>query len=76
MKPVVNGLEQSYGGDIEFLRLNAAVGEGRDVFMYYGMPGHPSYLLLAPDGEVLWRGLGPVNREVLEQAIAAYAPSS
>jgi hypothetical protein len=76
MKPVVNGLEQSYEGDIEFLRLNAAYGEGREALLYYGLRGHPSYLLLAPDGEVLWRSIGSMDREPLEQAIDTYAPSS
>jgi hypothetical protein len=76
MKPVVNGLEQSYAGDIEFLRLNAAYGEGQEAFLYYNMRGHPSYLLVAPDGEVLWRSIGPMDRESLEQAIDTNAPSS
>jgi hypothetical protein len=75
MKPVVNGLEQFYGDDTEFLRLNAGYGEGQEVFLFYGMRGHPSYLLLAPDGEVLWRGIGPLTREALEQAVDANAPS-
>ena len=76
MKPVVNGLEQTYGGEIDFLWLNAGAGEGREAFLYYNLRGHPSYILLAPDGEVLWRGIGPMNRDALEQAIDAFQPSS
>jgi hypothetical protein len=76
MKPVVNGLEEIHGGEIDFVWLNAGFGEGREAFLRFGLLGHPSYLLLSPDGEELWRGVGPFSAEELEQAIVTYLPAS
>ncbi len=69
MTPVVNGLEDKYNGQVTFIILNAAFGEGKAALGAYLMPGHPSYVLLNPSGEVLWRSFGVQFEAALETAI-------
>ncbi len=69
MAPVVNGLEEVYSSEIEFRRIDANSTEGRPAFQYFGLQGHPSYVLLNPKGEVLWQGLGEQSSEMLQEKI-------
>jgi hypothetical protein len=65
MTPIVDGLEAKYEEQVDFKFLNAALGDGKRIFEFYGLPGHPSYILLSPDGDVIWRGFGPLSAEAL-----------
>lgn len=65
MEPVVNGLEDIYGSEIDVRRLNANLPDGKTAFQYYSLQGHPSFVLLNPEGEVLWQGLGEQSSENL-----------
>jgi len=69
MTPVVNGLETTFGKLLEIRSLNAAFCEGRSAFQNYGLPGHPSYVILDPQGEVLWSAFGPQSAGVLEAEV-------
>lgn len=69
MQPVVNGLEEDHRDNIEVLRLEANKGEGLEAFRFYRLGGHPAYVLLNPQGEVLWSGLGVQSRALLETQI-------
>ena len=69
MTPVVNGLQSQFEGQVAFIILNAAFGEGKDAFEAYKLPGHPSYVLLHPSGEVVWRAFGPQTEATLKSAI-------
>jgi hypothetical protein len=66
MMPIVDGLEEDYQEEITFIRLNAAIDEGRKTFRFYNLPGHPSFLLLNPSGEVLWTGFGEMPASVID----------
>jgi hypothetical protein len=69
MTPVVNGLQSQFEGQVAFIILNAAFGEGKNAFEAYKLPGHPSYVLLHPSGEVVWRAFGPQTEATLKSAI-------
>ncbi len=69
MMPIVDGLEENYQEEITFIRLNAAAGQGRKTFRYYNLPGHPSFLLLNPAGDVLWSGFGEISENVINEEI-------
>ncbi len=69
MTPVVNGLEATFGGQVDIRSLDANSREGRPAFQDYGLPGHPSYAILDPQGEVLWSGFGPLSAEALEEVV-------
>ncbi|HSM71908.1 MAG TPA: hypothetical protein VK851_10230 [Anaerolineales bacterium] len=66
MQPVVNGLNEIYSDQIEFRELDANAPDGQQAFRAYALPGHPGYILLNPEGEVLWRGFGEQSRESIE----------
>lgn len=70
MTPVVNGLQTQFEAQIAFVSLNAAFGEGKNAFEAYQLLGHPSYVLLNPSGEVVWRAFGPQTDASLETAIS------
>ncbi len=69
MTPVVNGLETTFGEQVDIRSLNAAFGDGRSAFLNYGLPGHPSYVILDPQGEVLWSAFGPQSAGALEAEV-------
>ena len=68
MKPIVDGLEAEYGDRVSFLRLDAA-NEGRAAFAAYGLRGHPSYVIIGMEGDVLWKGVGERPGDQLRMAI-------
>lgn len=69
MTPVVNGLETTFGERIDLRSLDAASGQGKRTFQDYRLPGHPSYVILNPQGEVLWSAFGPQSAGALENAV-------
>ncbi len=71
MEPVVNGLEESYRDQLEFRRIDANTPEGQRAFRAFGLPGHPSFILLNPKGEILWRGFGQQPGEAIEAELEA-----
>ncbi|MBI3941779.1 MAG: hypothetical protein HY326_02100 [Chloroflexi bacterium] len=70
MTPVVNGLQEKYQDRVDFRRLNAEK-EGKAPFEAYHLRGHPGYILLNPDGKVLWQALGPKSAQELAAQIEA-----
>jgi len=69
MVPVVNGLEVDFDTQVEFRRIDANDRDGRAIFLSYGLRGHPSYVILNQNADVLWRGLGERPQDVLEKQI-------
>lgn len=67
MEPVVNGLEEKYQDRIEFRRIDANSPVGKAAYQAYLLQGHPAFVLLNPEGEVLWTGLGEHSPETLEE---------
>lgn len=76
MTPVVNGLGPDFEASLEVRALNVDSAEGRRAFEAFSLPGHPSYILLNPDGEELWRSFGPLPKEALLRAIMEALNSS
>ena len=69
MAPVVNGLEERYGVQIDFRWMDVNSAEGGEAFRYHQLLGHPGYVLLNPEGQVLWTGLGEQSKETLEEQL-------
>jgi len=69
MHPIVDGLETEYNETVEFIKVNASTAEGLEIFESYGMFGHPSYLILDEQGQMLWQNVGEQPAESLEDAI-------
>ncbi len=75
MQPIVNGLEADFQGRLAFVRRNATTVEGRAEMSYYRLQGHPSYVIVAPAGSMLWSGFGPIPEGVLREQMDKYATS-
>jgi hypothetical protein len=69
MAPVVDGLEEKYGDEVEFRRIDADSPIGKAAYQAYALRGHPGFILLSQDGMVLWSGLGEQPAEALEEPI-------
>jgi hypothetical protein len=70
MQPIVNGLEAEFAGQLAFERQRADMATGQALMRTYNIRGHPSYVLVAPDGEMLWSATGALPAETLRQQIA------
>jgi len=62
-------LEESFGDQVDFRRLDANGTEGKQAFQAYQFLGHPSYVILNPSSDVLWKGQGEKTFADLESAI-------
>jgi hypothetical protein len=71
MEPVVNGINDAYSDQIDFRRLDVNSKDGGAAFKYYKLIGHPGYVILDPDGKVLWSGIGEKSEDELIQQITA-----
>lgn len=74
MRPVVNGLAESYGDEVEFWSFNIASDEGQAWASHYNLRGHPAYLLLDAQGEERWRAVGVFPREMIEAELKTVLP--
>jgi hypothetical protein len=69
MEPIVDGLEEKYKNRIEFRRIDALSPEGKTAYQAYNLLGHPAFMLLNPQGELLWKGLGEQSIQDLENQL-------
>lgn len=61
----MNGIEEEFSNNVAVLRLDANQKEGQAAFRFYRLQGHPSFVLLDHQGEVLWTGLGVQEAETI-----------
>ena len=69
MVPVVDGLEEKYQEEVEFRRIDANSQTGKSAYQAYSLRGHPGFVLLSPDGTILWSGIGQLPADNLEEQI-------
>lgn len=75
MNPIVNGIAAEYRGRIDVRQLNAR-SEGNAAFAFYRLPGHPAYVVILSNGQVIWSDVGIKTREqITKQLSAALAKS-
>lgn len=67
----MNGLEEEFGDEIEFVRLNAAEPEVVQLQQGYGLRGHPSVAILGNSDEVAVLYFGPETAETLRADLTA-----
>lgn len=65
MEPIVDGLEDDFGEQVEFRRIDAGTDQGQTTFRAYSLRGHPAFVIVDPEGAVLWTGLGEQTRQAL-----------
>jgi len=74
MIPIVDGVEEQYGNQIAFKRINADVDDGPTIVQAYRIPGHPTTMFFDEEGNEVQRLLGPQPTEVVEQAVQKILP--
>ncbi len=69
MQPVVNRLEVEFGDRVHFAALDVRSADGGQWFRRLGLPGHPSIVLLLPDGTEVLRAFGITDEATLRRAV-------
>ncbi len=75
MRPVVSGLDKKYGKQVAFAAVDYYNGKNRDVVRKYRVLGHPTFVVLGKDGQVIQRFVGYTEADALEAAIKQAAGS-
>ena len=74
MAPVVHGLEQKYGDQIDFAYLDIEDPRTDEYKREFGFRAQPHIFLLDGSGEILQQWVGLVSAEELDAALQAAAP--
>jgi thiol:disulfide interchange protein len=69
MQPIVNGLEAEFREELVFEYQDATTPEGRAIMEAFGIRGHPTILVVAPDGTRLWVATGSMDAATLRTQI-------
>ena len=69
MRPAVSRLITTYEGKVEFLILDYDNGELGEYRIRYRIDAHPAFAVVGPDGVLVANFLGPVEDNLLEEAI-------
>lgn len=67
----MDGLAEKYQNQIEFRRIDALSPEGTSAYRAYNLLGHPAFIILNQQGELLWKGLGEQSSKDLEDQLIA-----
>ena len=70
MQPIVNGLENEYGSDIDFVKINIDVPNSAAAKQEYGFRYQPYFVLVDAEGEVLQTWPGYTEAALFEAAFA------
>ena len=64
MEPIVHGLENEYGGKLDFVYYDIDAPESKEAMQKYNFRVQPHFILLDTEGEILqeWFGLVPVDQ--------------
>jgi len=65
----VDGLEQKYGEQVAFQRLNVNNAEGKAALDHYRLRGHPAYVILDGKGKMRWSAVGQLSVDTLIQQV-------
>jgi hypothetical protein len=74
MAPVVHGLEQQWGADINFVYLDIDDSRNDDFKRTFGFTYQPLFILLDSEGEIVERWFGIVEESAFEAAFRQIAP--
>jgi thioredoxin-related protein len=69
MKPVVDGLEQELGDQLQFVRLNIQDKVGMELAPVYGFQYTPTFIFFDEQGNELWRTVGELNPQKVRDSL-------
>lgn len=61
MKPIVDGIEQQYQGQLVVIRLDIQSNTGRTLAPLYGFQYTPTFIFFDASGKELWRSIGQLD---------------
>ncbi|MXY88380.1 MAG: hypothetical protein F4Y92_05950 [Dehalococcoidia bacterium] len=67
-------LQAEYGDQIEFVSVDANTRAGADFSDMYGIRGHPGFVAIDANGDVIHAALGPFDEEELRELVASLVP--
>ncbi len=67
-------LQAQYADQIEFVTVDANTRAGADFSDLYGIRGHPGFVAIDANGEVVHAALGPFEEEGLRDLVASLVP--
>ena len=76
MMPIVDGLSEEFDGPegpVSVIQLNAALSTNARLQADFGLTGHPSFVVLDSEGQVIQRLFGPQTEMILRRSIEAIA---
>jgi len=76
MRPIVDGLQADYDGEVAFVYVNAADGaKAQSAFEQLRLLGHPAVVIFLPDGSETYRGFGIIKAETLHERLSSILSS-
>lgn len=74
MELIVHELETEFEADVSFDKIDAESERGQAAMKAYSLRGHPSYVLLDANGEVVWQFTGQTGELQLRTQLASMQP--
>ena len=74
-EPIVNGLENEWGGSVRVVQINIRDRDGRPLIERFGAQFTPTFVLLDADGEEVWRSVGEIDADEVRDQVAALEES-
>jgi hypothetical protein len=69
-KPIVNGIEQDYGKNLQVVHLDARNADNRAIAAQIGVLMTPTYVLFDAKGTEVWRAAGAFSRQQFDTIVA------
>jgi thioredoxin-related protein len=69
MKPIVDGLESEFSGDLVVIRLNVQDPVGRELATQYDFRYTPTFIFFDAQGTEIWRTVGKLGTERVRASI-------
>jgi thioredoxin-related protein len=68
-RPIVDGIESDYAGELAVLRVNVQDEAGQALAQEYAVLGTPTFIFFDAQGEELWRSVGSISAEQVGESI-------
>lgn len=68
-KPIVDGLEAQYAGQLTVLRVNVQDRAGKELAKEYAVLGTPTFVFFDAQGNELWRRVGSIDAAQVAEAM-------
>ena len=68
-------LRGTYSEQVDFIHIDWDDPGSREVVDFFGVPRRSTYLLIKPNGEIIWRWIGPLDYDVVASYITPLLPA-